>query len=341
MSAAFSTKLAPRDHARLAQRLADDIARLREARLQLSDSQPARDSLKAFVADELIPYLRAEERELYAGSAHSESSGRLRPWKQRQLSRRLREHREVIGAADALRSAVTPLQALTDAQRVASLLDAHLAREDRELLASPRPQGDDGSVPVLTAALAIELDEILTHDHARIARAVSLARHVAAEDPANRLGTCDHAVAALSQHAAVMSAVAYPMTRPLLRPSERARLRRLTADLRRAERAMRHLNRLVRGAARENPRSEEQLWQIVEKAWRRHVADEEPLLRQLAPLLRPKQTVSLMASLRGPFRHSLTRPHPALLRAGWPTAMAMRAQYRIDRWRDVLDNRSS
>ncbi len=196
MSTTFSSKLAPRDHARLAQRLADDIARLREARLQHCDTQPARDSLDAFLADELIPYLRAEEDELYAAPANSQAPGRFRLGKKRVLNRRLRQHRELIGAADALHSTTTLLQALTDAQRVASLLNAHLVEEDRELLAAPRQQTDDGSVPSLMAALATEMNEVLAHDHVRIARAISLARHVAAEDPANRVGACDRAVAA-------------------------------------------------------------------------------------------------------------------------------------------------
>ena len=341
MSTPFSNELAPRDHARLAQRLADDIGRLREARLQHGEIQQAQDGLNAFLGNDLIPYLRAEEAELYAASTGSQPSGRFGSGKKRRLSRRLREHREVIGAADALHSVSTPLQALNDAEHVASLFNAHLVEEDRELLAAPRPQANDGSVPTLTAALATALDAVLAHDHARIAHAVTLARHAPADDPANKVGACDRAVAALSQHAAVMSTVAYPMARLLLPRPERAPLRSLTADLRQAEQAMRHLNRLLRGAARENPRYEEQMWQVVERAWRRHVADEEPLLRRLAPLLPPERAVSLMASLRRPFRHSLTRPHPALLHAGWPTRLAIRAQYRIDRWRDVLDNRSS
>ncbi len=253
MSAVFSSELALRDHARLAQRLADEIVRLREARFQHWDTRPARAVLNEFLVDELIPYLQAEEGMFYHASAHSESSGTSRPVKKRRLSRRLREHRELIGAADALRSATTQLQTLTEARRVASLLNAHLVVEDRDLLAALNRQTDGGLAPTLTDALATELDTVLIYDHDRVARAVSLARHVAAEDPANRLIACDRAVAALSQHAAVMSTVAYPIARRLLRRGERVRLHRMTADLRQAERAMRHLNRLVRGAARENP----------------------------------------------------------------------------------------
>ena len=112
-------------------------------------------------------------------------------------------------------------------------------------------------------------------------------------------------------------------------------------DLRCAERALRHLNRILRGAAGEDLQNREQVWHQVERAWQRHVADEEPLIRRLTPLLRPEQALSLIAPLRRPVGRSLTRQHPALLHGGRATRMAIHGQYRIDRWRDVLDNRES
>jgi hypothetical protein len=337
MSTPFSSKLGPRDHARLAQRLADGVARVREARLQHRDVELARDELYAFLTDDLIPYLHSEEAGLYASSKDSHRLRRLRPGN-RRVSRHLREHRQLIRAAEAVHSATTALQVLTCAERVVRLFDAHLSAEDRELLATSRRQAGDGST--LAAALAAELNEVIVHDHARIGQHIQLAQRASTGDVANRMAACDRAIASLSQHASVMSTGAYPMVRPLLQGSAAETVGRLIADLRRAERAMRHLNGLLRGAARENPRGEQLLWEEVEQAWRRHISDEEPLLRRLAPLLPPEREVSLMASLRGPFRHYLTRPHPVLLRAGWPTGMAIKAQYRIDRWRDVLDNRS-
>jgi hypothetical protein len=138
-----------------------------------------------------------------------------------------------------------------------------------------------------------------------------------------------------------MSTRAYPMARRLLPLSEREAIPSLRGDLRSAERALRHLNRTLRGAAGEDLEHVDALWGEVIRAWRRHIADEEPLIHRLAPLLHPEQALVLIALLRRPTGLSLTRQHPSLLRGGWPTQLAIHAEYHIDRWRDVLDNRES
>jgi hypothetical protein len=339
-SSIFSIELAVRDHAQLAERLADHISQLRQARLTHDDIAAPRDRLHAFLTDDLIPYLHNEEATMYARSAGSRWPGWLGARAQRRTRRRLRDHREIIAAADAVRSAETTLQALNRAEQVRALLDAHLVAEDRELLAAARSKPDAGRQASLSGALATELQQILAQDHLRIARAVTLARDAAAGAP-DQLDACDRATAALAQHAAVMATLAYPMAQRLLPRRERAAIRAMRDDLRCAERALRHLNRILRGAAGEDLQNKEQLWDQVERAWQRHVADEEPLIRRLTPLLRPEQALSLIAPLRRPVRHSLTRQHPALLRGGWLIRTAIRAQHRIDRWRDILDNRES
>jgi len=154
-------------------------------------------------------------------------------------------------------------------------------------------------------------------------------------------GGHQHCAAALSQHAAVMATRAYPMVWRVLPKPERAAIGPLTEDLRCAERAMRHLNRLLGGAAGEDPDNRGRLWSDVEQAWQRHLVDEEPLIERVAPVLDPSRVLSLITLLRRPVGHSLTRPHPMLLHGGWPTGLAIRAQYRIDECRDVLDNRVS
>lgn len=334
----FSGELTVRDHARLAERLADDIGRLRQARLSHHDFPQVRDRLEAFLTDDLIPYLHAEEAAL---SKAADRPHRRGWWGSRRPRRRLREHRRVIDAAHALRRADTPVLALARAERVRALFFAHLIGEDREFLATAGAgAGEHPDRSSGTAALTAELDELRIHDHARITAAIAAARDAAAEESDDELGACDRAVAALSQHAAVMATRAYPMVRRVLSDPERAALRPLTGDLRCAERAMRHLNRLLRGAAGESD-NRERLWTDVERAWQQHVADEEPLVRQVAPVLGPERVASLMTLLRRPVGHSLTRPHPLLLHGGWPTGLAIRAQYRIDEWRDVLDNRVS
>jgi hypothetical protein len=339
-SSIFSIELAVRDHAQLAERLADHISQLRQARLTHHDIAAQRDRLHAFLTDDLISYLHNEEATMYARSAGSRWPGWLGTRAQRRTRRRLRDHSEIIAAADAVRSAETTLQALNRAEQVRALLDAHLVAEDRELLAAARSKPDAGGQASLSGALATELHEILIRDHLRIARAVTLARDATADAP-DQLAACDRATAALAQHAAVMATRAYPMAQRLLPRRERAAIRAMRDDLRCAERALRHLNRTLRGAAGEDLQNKEQLWDQVERAWQRHAADEEPLIRRLTPLLRPEQALSLIAPLRRPVGRSLTRQHPALLHGGWLTRMAIRAQHRIDRWRDILDNRES
>jgi len=96
-------------------------------------------------------------------------------------------------------------------------------------------------------------------------------------------------------------------------------------------------------AAGEDPSfvNRDKLWNDVEKPWQQHVAGEEPLILRVAPLFGPERVVPLITLLRRAADHSLTRQHPQLLRGGWPTRLAIRAQYRFDRWRDVLDNRGT
>ena len=334
-----SSELTIRDHARLAERLADNIGRLRQARLSHDDIHQVRERLETFLTDDLIPYLHAEEDALSATSDHPHRPG----WRgQRRLRRRLREHRQVIDAVHALRLADTPVLALARAERVKALLFAHLVGEDRELLAAARAGGVGHSGQASgSAALTAELDELLVHDHARITAAVTVAREAATDGSDDELAAFDRAAAALSQHAAVMATRAYPMVRGVLTRPERAAIPPLAEDLRRAERAMRHLNRLLGGAAGEDPSSRSRLWSDVEQAWQRHAAGEEPLIRRVAPMLESERVLSLITLLRRPVGHSLTRPHPMLLRGGWPTGLAIRAQYQIDQWRDAVDSRVS
>ena len=175
-SSIFSIELAVRDHARLAERLADHISQLRQARLTHDDIAAPRDRLHAFLTDDLIPYLHNEEATMYARSAGSRWPGWLGARAQRRTRRRLRDHSEIIAAADAVRSAETTLQALNRAEQARALLDAHLVAEDRELLAAARSNSDAGRQASLSGALATELQQILAQDHLRIARAVTLAR---------------------------------------------------------------------------------------------------------------------------------------------------------------------
>ncbi len=247
VSPVFLGHLAVRDHARLAERLADDIGRLRHARITHNDIGQVRDQLEAFLTDDLIPFLHAEDDALIEAAGHAHRPGR---WSrgQRVNRRRSRDHRRVIDAVHALQRADTPLLALARAERVRALFFAHLIGEDRDLLAAARAEADGHSGQRAgTDGLVAELGELLAHDHARITAAVTTAREAAAAGSEDEVGACDRATAALSQHAAVMATRAYPMVWRVLPKPERAVIGPLTEDLRCAERAMRHLNRLLGG----------------------------------------------------------------------------------------------
>lgn len=327
-------------HAQLAERLAENIDRLRKARLAHNDTREARDQLEAVVAEDLVSHLQAEEDALQAiAGAHRRGSWRSAR-AQRHLRRELREHRRLIRAGHELGCAETTVQALARAEDLRALLFAHLAEEDHELVRAAVAGPDED---LDRASITTELEVILAHDHARITDAVIAAREAAVSGSDDEMGTCDRAVAAVSQHAAVMSTRVYPMTGRRRSGPDRATTRALTDDLRNAERAMRHLHRSLRGAAGEDAslRNRTRLWNDVEQSWQRHVASEEVLMHQVAPLLGPGRDVSLIGLLRRPVARSLTRPHPQLLRGGWPTRLAIRAQYRFDRWRDGFDSRDT
>lgn len=336
LSKAFSIEMAVRDHARLAERLAGHVGRLRQARARHEDVDATRDRLDAFLVEDLVPYLHDEDVALYGSS---DPPGLRGVRARRRSRRRLREHQRIITVAESARSADTTLLALARAERLRGLLETHLLQEDRELIAASRSTADEGRRPECDAALATEFQEVHARDHVRITRAIALAAQATAAP--DRLDACDQATAALSQHAAVMATRAYPMARDLVPVPEQQAIPSLREDLRSAERALRHLNRTLRGAAGEDLEHVDALWDEVTRAWQRHITDEEPLIRRLAPLLRPAQALALIALLRRPTGRSLTRQHPSLLRGGWPTRLAVHAEYRIDQWRDVLDNRES
>lgn len=203
------------------------------------------------MTEELIPYLHAEDAVLADTSTRRRPGGRASR-ETRRVKRQRREHHRMMEIADALRLADTPVLVLARAEDLRAPLFAHLAREDRELMAAARAGAGEAPGPSSAAVLSAELEELRAHDHARITAAITGARDAAADHSIEELGACDRATAALSQHAAVMSTRAYPMLRRVLPRPERAATRPLTEDLRSAERALRHLNRLLRGASAED-----------------------------------------------------------------------------------------
>lgn len=317
-----------RDHARLAEGLGDAIWQLRHAQLVHENIDEARDRLEALLVETLIPDLEAED-----SAPHAIGPNRRR-------RHQMHEHRKMIVAAHEMQRAATTAHALARAEKVRTLLCAHLVGEDRDLIASAQagPEQRSGRI-----AVSAELDELLVHDHARIHEAIIEARAATAKGSRGRLDAYDRAAAAVSHHAAVMSVRAYPMIRAADPGLDRASTRALTQDFRRAERAMGHLNRLLRGAAGEDAsdRHRIELWDGIEADWQHHAAGEELLVCRAAPLLGSEQVVALITALRRPAGRTLTRPHPRLLGGGWPTRTAIRAQGHLDRWRDEFDNRAT
>ena len=117
-----------------------------------------RDGLHTFLAGDFIPYLHDEEAALYAGSGRPSRRGaRAR----RRAGRRRRDHHRIIAAADAVQFAESAPPALDRAERLRALFDAHLLREDRELIAAANSPSVDGRRPEWSAVLATDLQALL------------------------------------------------------------------------------------------------------------------------------------------------------------------------------------
>lgn len=327
-------------HARLAERLADTIWQLHQARLAEQGVGAARVRLVRLLTEELLPLLSEEDRALRSCGTDRRLVRRMMDRSERRRRQQLREHRTMADAVHDVERARTTTLTLDRAERFSALLTAHLAGEDRELAEAPGPESGGGTSPeVLTA----ELEELLRHDHARITAAIVAARIAATDRSDDELGSFDRAVAALSHHAVVMSTRTYPMLRSADPRLGHAAADDLVRGLRRMEHAIGHLNALLRGAAGVNPSVQHRLrlWSEIEQSWARHIAEEEPLVHRTGALLGPQRVVRLITLLRRPVGRSLTRAHPRLLGGGRPTRAAIVFQGRLDRARDELDNRST
>lgn len=330
-----------RDHVRLTEALARAIGRLRQARLLRGHVDDARTALCAFLAQDLVPTLRADDAAVSEAAERNAHDGRLAS-RTRTSRGRTRELDRVVHAVSAVLAARTAPQALVRAERLRALVDDYVAREDRELLAAARHDGLAGRAPVAGGiSLTDVLGDVLVQDHRRIARAVEQACHPAGSF-ADQMHAFDRAAAALSHHAAVMATTAYPAARRALAGhGQGGVLDPLHADLHGSVCAVRELHWTFRGKAGHDPRRVGELWADLRESWRRHTTDEEDLLHSVGHHLGADQALSVIAALRRPAGRSLTRPHPGLLRGDLRSRIAVRAHYRLDHWRDQLDNRES
>lgn len=327
-------------HAQLAERIADAIWGLHQARLTDADVEATRARLEDLLARQLLPLLDAEDRALRSCRTDRHFVRRIKDRSERRHHRQLREHRIMTEAVYDVQRARTSMLALDRAERVSALLTAHLAGEDRELATGPEAEERHGA---RGDELTAELQELVRHDHGRITDAMVAARLAATRHSEDELGSFDRVVSAVSHHAVVMTTRAYPMLRSADPELGHASTASMVGELRTIEHAIRTLNDLIRGGAGGNPSVQRrlELWSEIEQSWARHITEEEKLVQDAGAELGPQRAVRLITLLRRPIGHSLTRAHPRLLGGGWPTRVAIIFQGRLDRARDELDNRST
>ncbi len=327
-------------HAQLAERIADAIWELHQARLTQEDVDATRDYLEGLLAGQLLPLLEEEDRALRSCGTDRHFVRRIRDRSERRHHRQLREHHRITDAVHDVHRARTGTQVLDRAERVSALLTAHLMGEDRELATAPEAKERHGAPG---DELTAELQELVRHDHGRITAAMAAARLASTHRSADELGSFDRVESAVSHHAVVMSTRAYPLLRSADPALGHACTDSMVGELRTIEHAIRALNELIRGGAGGNPSVQQRLrlWSEIEQSWARHIAEEETLVQQVGAKLGPQRAVRLMSLLRRPIGHSLTRAHPRLLGGGRPTRAAIVIQGRLDRARDELDNRTT
>ena len=89
--------------------------------------RPVRNLLRAFLADEVLPHARAEERTLYRAARRDPDAGLL----VRALTG---EHRELASMAGRLGEPARPAAIAAQAAAISALFASHVAKEDSLLL---------------------------------------------------------------------------------------------------------------------------------------------------------------------------------------------------------------
>jgi hypothetical protein len=107
-------------------------------------ARPVRSLLRAFLADEVLPQFRAEERTLYRAARRDPGISLL-------VQALVGEHRDVASMARELGEPQRPAAAAAQAAAISALLASHMAKEDSLLLPALERSGTD-----LAAVLARE-----------------------------------------------------------------------------------------------------------------------------------------------------------------------------------------
>ncbi|MGH3068111.1 MAG: hemerythrin domain-containing protein [Streptosporangiaceae bacterium] len=98
--------------------------------------RPAKNLLGAFLADEILPHTRAEERTLYpAGRRDARTSLLVRAL--------IGEHRALVSRAERLAAQAQPVAAAAAAEAISALFAGHVAKENDLLLPALERSGTD------------------------------------------------------------------------------------------------------------------------------------------------------------------------------------------------------
>jgi iron-sulfur cluster repair protein YtfE (RIC family) len=104
--------------------------------------RPAKTLLRAFIADEILPHARAEERTLYRAAQRDPGAALL-------VQALIREHRDLASRAERLAAQVQPAAVAATAEAISTLFASHVAKENDLLLPALERSGAD--VPRLIA----------------------------------------------------------------------------------------------------------------------------------------------------------------------------------------------
>jgi len=132
-------------HQRLGQTMADHALTIGRIVDRLADPAETQARLVAFCSQEVLPHAAAEEGTLYATAERLPEAGLL-------VRSMTREHAILRDAVEALRSARTSGEVVAAAAALNALFQAHLAKENEDLL------------PALTAA-GVDLSTLLDGMH--------------------------------------------------------------------------------------------------------------------------------------------------------------------------------
>ncbi len=99
-------------------------------------ARPVRSLLRAFLADELLPHARAEERTLYRAARRDPGASLL-------VQALVNEHRDLAARAAALGEPAKPAATAAQAAVMSALFASHLVKEDSLLLPALERSGAD------------------------------------------------------------------------------------------------------------------------------------------------------------------------------------------------------